>query len=225
MTHLMRVLVFSLAAAALPLLPGAAPAYPLSDVPHDHPAAPDVGLLWREGIIRGTTRDARCFEGDRRLTEPEAVCLAARLSAAVNVQLVRRCGDTIDAYLDRWYAGRGSLPGCPYRRGHWAEREWVYLRAVRAPGVAVLDGWPSPLPTRYEAAISAARVLRQAREAAESPLVERVESDLQAAGGDDNETADINWIPECDGHEEDHAGPALEGPPGLVSPPSPPAER
>lgn len=218
-------LVFGLAAAALPLLPGAAPAEPLSDVPRDHPAVRDVVYLWRAGVIRGTDHRGR-FEGERALTEDEAVCLAARLTAAVNVDTVRRTGETIDAFLDRWYAAHKDTVESPYRPGHWATREWTYLRAVRPADIEVLDGWPSPLPSRYDAAVSAARILRRAREASEGDLMTGIESELDAIGADQNETEALDWLPSAD---DDHAGEGEPmgpgGPPPGMPGPVPPSPR
>jgi len=192
-SRLTRIALLSLSCLALALLPGAAPAAPMCDVPADHPAASDVRMLWELGVVRGTGGGR--FRGNRQIRQAEAVCLAARLTLAINEELVRRSGESVDATLSRWAANRGHSPDNPYPAGHWAAREWEYLRAVRPEGVDVLDGWPDPLPTRYEAAMGAARILRRARDAAHTPGMAAIESELDEVGAESNETEPLDWLP------------------------------
>lgn len=218
-----RIALLALMCLAVAFLPGAAPAAPMRDVPADHPAASDVRMLWELGVLRGT--GAGRFRGDRQIRHAEAVCLAARLSIAVNEELVRRSGDSIDTVLKRWAARREHSPANPYPEGHWASRAWEYLRDVRPVEVDVLEGWPDPLPTRYEAAVSAARVLRRAREAAERHQLEAIESELREVGAESNPTESLDWVPEGSHDHREEGGPpgTLEPPgPGGPIPPSPP---
>ncbi len=197
--------VIALPLLLLPLLPGELAADPLPDVPRDHPAATAVARLWRAGIVRGGPHGL--FEGDRRLTEEEAVCLSARLAAAAVAQTVRTEAAGVDALIRRWdeYAEGHDL-GCPYPSAHWAAREWTYLRQVRPVDVDVLDGWPDPLPTRYEAAVAAARILDRLEEAKRSELLRDLDRDMGEIGKT-QEMMPLDWMPPTDEHDaEGHDG-------------------
>jgi len=170
-------------------------AEPLPDVPRDHQAAWAVAALWRAGIVRGDENGL--FRGDERLTRAEAVALAARLGASVSTDFVMRSGKSIDDYLARWRGVPTWDAQNPFR-GTWAGTEWNYLRFATPTEVDVLDGWPKPLPTRYEAAVAAARVLSSARRAARSALVRRLDRDMTEAGKT-NETQPLDWTPWSEG--------------------------
>jgi len=183
---------------------GAAPARPepLRDVPRDHPAAWAVASLWRAGIVRGD--EDGLFRGDRALTREEAVVFAARLYAYVSAGFVMRTGQSIDDYLVRWRNVPAWDELNPYR-GTWAATEWNYLRFAMPDDADVLAGWPDPLPTRYDAALAAARVLVSARRVARSAPVRRLNRDMgEAAKG--NDTQPLDWTPWSEGEDPHSLG-------------------
>ncbi len=213
-----HLIAIALPLVLLPLLPGELAADPLPDVPRDHPAAQAVARLWRAGIIRGDAHGR--FHGERRLTREEAICLAARLSAAANTETVRADIEDVSADLDRWWEhGRGLDLDCPYPPMHWVAREWTYLRQVRPMGTDVLEGWPEPLPTRYDAAVAAAEVLEEIRRVARSGVVSELDQEMSVLG-EGMETMPLDWMPPTDEGPE-HLHP--EGmTPGEMMPPGPP---
>jgi hypothetical protein len=181
-------------------------AYPLPDVPPSHPAAPSIWLLWRAGVVRGDADGL--FHGSRRLTEDEAIVLSARLAAAVASELVLRDGHSIDAFLGRW-APPPQPDVSPYASTHWAFHSWVYLWHASPAGTDLLGGWGRPLPTRYEAAMAAATVLREARRSAraKAALILRKQTDDVAPQQD---TRPLDWMPGP--HEEESEGVPGPGP-------------
>lgn len=188
---------------------------PLPDVPRDHQAAWAVAMLWRADIVRGQSDGL--FHGDEPISELEAITMSARLSAALNNELVIGSGWTVDRYLARFwdetYPARG---GVPLPAGHWAAMEWSYLARITPADVQLLHGWPQPLPTRYEAATAAAEVLRTARKAARSRLTSQyVHTMLPDVAT--NDTMPIDYMPWAE-HAAEHGDEApAEGvlPPGV----------
>mgnify|MGYP000847086761 FL=1 len=213
--------------AIVALAPSAlAQAEPLPDVPREHPASWAVATLWRADVIRGSNDGL--FHGDERISKLEAIALAARLSAALNNVAVIRADWSMDRYLARfWHEEYPARGGVPLPAGHWAALEWSYLARITPAEVELLDAWPEPLPTRYEAAIAAATVLREARKAIRGRLV----SDYAGGMLPDsavNDTMPMDYVPWSDhgsGHGPDH-GPAapMQGvipfgpPPSMAAP-------
>lgn len=195
--------------APLLLLAVSADAEPLPDVPRDHHAAWAVATLWRIGVIRGEPDGL--FHGDRRITEDEAVAMSARLGAAIQARFILGEGHTIGQVLERWRHEAVSVEACPV--AHWALPEWIYLMRVRPVGTPLLDGWPDPLPTRYEAAVAAATVYKRVKQAYRDPLARQLRQRMNEAAASED-MMPLDWMPR---HEAMEPNEELEGPP-LTSP-------
>jgi hypothetical protein len=200
---------------------------PLPDVPRDHPAAWAVATLWRADVVRGGPDGL--FHGDEPITELEAIVLAARLSAAVNNEYLIRDDWTVDQYLARyWESDYPARGGVPLPAGHWAAMEWNYLAWVTPRELELLDGWPRPLPTRYQAALSAARVLLATRRAVREGIADTY-AETMLPDTAINDTLPLDQVP-WEEHMSEHGEPPMpvEGAGGAqagpMQPPPPPAE-